>query len=780
MVQVISQVEEIALEKSRYDLRYESAEKIGVIVVQNFPALGTLTALRFLEWVQQNAGGLISLPTGKTPEYFIKEVHRFLGGWNQKDIQRELGEGGVDPEKKPDIKSLHFVQIDDFYPINSKQHNSFYHYVNKYYIQGFELDPSKALLIDSSKIGLPEGKDLKDVWPDDRVDLSLRYRQPSNSRERMQKVVLEQIDQWCVEYEQKIRERGGIGFFLGGIGPDGHIGFNVRGSDFYSTTRLTPTNYETQAAAASDLGGIEISRNRLVITVGLATVTYNPACVAIIIAAGEAKAQIVADAVQQPKHIRYPATALQDLPHSRFYVTQGAAKLLRERQIVRIVNKKNLSEGQIESILVDLSLKSGKPLEALTQEDFATNGPASTLVAKYPEQVCGWAKTVKARLIQKIEAGMKLHSDKTFLHTEPHHDDIMLGYLPYIVRHIRKHSTRHFFATLTSGFTAVTNQYMLDLIGKLKRYMVQCGFRELLEEGYFDPANSIGKNRDVWQYLDGVAANSGTWKDEGQLRRLLRNLIALYEETDPENLNERIDELLHYFETQYPGKKDLKHIQQLKGMCREWEADCLWGYFGWHSESVYHLRLGFYKGEAFTEDPTVERDVPPILEILTRVRPDIISVALDPEASGPDTHYKVLQATAEALRLYEKQSGRSDLEVLGYRNVWYRFQPSEAEIFVPVSLNMLALQDSAFKNSFISQKDASFPSYEYDGPFSELAQRVQVEQYQMLKTCLGREFFNEHPSALIRATRGMVFLRSLSLKEFYELSRELKKSAENL
>ena len=70
------------------------------------------------------------------------------------------------------------------------------------------------------------------------------------------------IDNWCTEYEHKIREKGGIGFFLGGIGPDGHIAFNTRGSDHFSTTRLTTTNFETQAVAAGDLGGIEIAKNR--------------------------------------------------------------------------------------------------------------------------------------------------------------------------------------------------------------------------------------------------------------------------------------------------------------------------------------------------------------------------------------------------------------------------------------------------------------------------------------------------------------------------------------
>ena len=40
---------------------------------------------------------------------------------------------------------------------------------------------------------------------------------------------------------------------------------------------------------------------------------------------------------------------------------------------------------------------------------------------------------------------------------------------------------------------------------------------------------------------------------------------------------------------------------------------------------------------------------------------------------------------------------------------------------------MLSVMHNAFMSTFVSQRDASFPSYEYDGPFSELARRVQVE-----------------------------------------------------
>ena len=779
-METISHVENIALSKSVYKLKYEPFEKIGIIQVNNFPLLGKLAALRFLEWVQKNPDGVISLPTGKTPEYFIKEVNRFLKNWEDNDIRKELEASGLDISLKPDLKNLHFIQIDEFYPIDPEQHNSFFYYVNKYYIDEFGLDPKKAILIDCSKIGLPPDKQLSDIWTDDNVDLSLRYRQPANSQEVIEKQVIESVDQWCTNYENRIRELGGIGFFLGGIGPDGHIGFNVSGSDLYSTTRLTPTNYETQAAAATDLGGIEVSKKRLVITIGLSTITFNPNCVAIIIAAGEAKAKIVANAIQQDEHIRYPSTVLHKLPNARFYLTNGAAKYLNQRNYVFFSNTIKIDDERIEKIVIDLSLELRKSIESLTVKDFENNSFASLLLGKRPENASELTKLVKKRLLQKLEAGIQVQKDKIFFHTEPHHDDIMLAYLPYVVRRIREHSNKHYFATLTSGFTAVTNKYMIDLLIKLEIFIYTDIFNQLYDEMYFDPKNIVGRNRDVWQYLDGVAAESESMQDEGRLRRLIRNLIFIYEITNKNILQSVVKNLIQYFKKQYPGKKDTEDVQQLKGMCREWEADCLWGYFGWNSEYVQHFRLGFYKGDVFTEDPTLERDVLPVLDTIKKIKPDVISVALDPESSGPDTHYKVLQVMAEALRIYEKESGRHDLEILGYRNVWYRFHPSEADMFVPVSLNMFALQNSSFSNSFTSQKYASFPSYEHDGPFSELAQRIQVEQYQMLKTCLGREFFNEHKNALIRATRGIVNLKSMDLKTFYQFSRELKKSTENL
>jgi glucosamine-6-phosphate deaminase len=93
---------------------------------------------------------------------------------------------------------------------------------------------------------------------------------------------------------------------------------------------------------------------------------------------------------------------------------------------------------------------------------------------------------------------------------------------------------------------------------------------------------------------------------------------------------------------------------------------------------------------------------------------------------------------------------------------------------------MFALQESAFLNTFSSQREASFPSPDHDGPFCELAQKIQVDQYRTVKACLGRDYFYEHPSALIRATRGLVLLKRMTPDELYSHARELRRTTENI
>ena len=150
-----SKVEQAFFDRSG---RKKITARLPYLVVKNFPNLGLLTALRFLEWVADNPNGVISLPTGKTPEYFIKWTQFLLNNWDKPEARKIREENGLFLEKKPSLRGLHFVQIDEFYPINPRQHNSFFDYVSKYYIGGFDLDPAKALLINTEEITLAGSK----------------------------------------------------------------------------------------------------------------------------------------------------------------------------------------------------------------------------------------------------------------------------------------------------------------------------------------------------------------------------------------------------------------------------------------------------------------------------------------------------------------------------------------------------------------------------------------------------------------------------------------------
>ncbi len=345
-----SNVEKAFLEK--YPVNFKN-NNLKYLVTDNFPPAGLLTSLKFLEWCTLNPEGVVSLPTGKTPEYFIKWTEYLLSFWEGKEAESIKEQYSYPFREKADFHNISFVQIDAFYPISSKQKNSFFYYVNKYYLEGFGFKRSQSLLINSDEIALPDNKSYTEVFPGNFVDLSLRNRPAVNYKEEtMQKAVF-MIDKWCMDYESRIREMGGIGFFLGGIGPDGHIAFNTRGSSHFSATRLTSTNFETQAVSASDLGGIESARNRKVITIGLETITYNKNAEAVIIAAGSAKAEIVKKSIESSPSNIYPASVLSSLDNSCFYLTKSAASLL-EGSVEDYFNNDEWSLEKTEECVFDI------------------------------------------------------------------------------------------------------------------------------------------------------------------------------------------------------------------------------------------------------------------------------------------------------------------------------------------------------------------------------------------------------------------------------------------
>jgi glucosamine-6-phosphate deaminase len=763
------------VEKTFFEMsgRRGYSTKIPYVVVKNFPNLGLLTSLRFLEWVSENPEGVISLPTGKTPEYFIKWTQRILNGWNKPGTVKLMADNGLVMKKKPSLEGLHFVQIDEFYPINPRQHNSFYDYVMRYYIKGFNLDTDRALLINCDKIPLAVGKHFSEVFPDNLIDLSLRSREASTPFEKLQQASVFSIDNWCTNYENSVRELGGIGFFLGGIGPDGHIAFNARGSDHNSATRLTATNFETQAAAAGDLGGIEVSRSRLVITIGLGTITYNPEGVTVLFAAGEAKAGVVRNALESGPDNLFPATVLQRQKNAKLYLTEGAAVLLHD-SIEKYYLDGEWTFEKTERAVFDLCQKIDKYGHKLRLADLKSDKYCSLIPGLSMQSVKDVIESTK----KKMEVGLKRDTGTIFLHTGPHHDDIMLGIFPCIIPQLREKTNEFHFAVLTSGFTAVTNQLLRKLLAETLNLISQDKIQMLKYPDFFESGYRYKFDKDVSHYLDKIADKDENGKVRGICHRITRVMVEIYNLRSKDELITRIESIIGIIDTSYNGEKNPPDIQKLKGMLREFEEELVWAHYGVKVQNIEHLRLGFYTGDIFTPQPQHQRDVQPILSMLRKIKPSVISLAFDPEGSGPDTHYKVLQAIAEALRQWSREEDIRKLRVLGYRNVWYKFHPSEANIFTPVSLNSMAVLDWSFRNCYISQVDASFPSPDHDGPFSDVSQKIWVEQFKRVQLILGKDFFYENDSPKIRATHGMIYHREMSLEEFLTHARELEKSIE--
>lgn len=746
---------------------------IPYITVENFPKLGLLTALRFLEWVSENPRGVISLPTGKTPEYFISWTKYLLENWEDqraKDIRKRYG---LNPKRKPELSGLHFVQIDEFYPIGSAQHNSFYHYVMKYYVDGFKLDKDNGLFINCDEIELTDGMHFNEIFPDAKVDLELRSREPRTKFEVVQQKSIFLVDNWCANYEQRIRDLGGIGFFLGGIGPDGHIAFNTRGSDPHSTTRLTATNFETQAVAAGDLGGIEISRNRLVITIGLETITFNPNAVAIIFAAGEAKAPMVSDALEKKPSNLFPASVLTKLKNARFYLTQGAASLLKD-SIEHYFSGSPWNQEKTDRAVIDLCKKINKFGDRLTLDDLQ-NDEYCRLIPNLDQTT---VQTVIDSVEKKIIRGMQPLGNQMFYHTGPHHDDIMLGLLPHIHRLSRNETNQAHFAILTSGFTAVTNGFLINLLQETLEFLEQ-GLIQMVEyPDFFSMGYRYKRDKDVYHYLIKVASGQPQERTRAFAHRLVRNITEIWNVKNKQQLRNQLNDILSVVRNSYDGEKVPPKIQKLKGTIREFEEELVWACFGMTSENVHHLRLGFYTGDIFTEKPNRQRDVEPVLEQLRKIRPTVVSLAFDPEGSGPDTHYKVLQTIAEALREWGKEHDTSDLTIWGYRNVWYQFHPAEVTHIVPVSLNAMSVMNDTFTNCYLSQVDASFPSYRLDGKFSELSKQIWVDQLMSIQFLMGKPFFYQNESPRLRTSHGLLYFKEMTVNDFLSHARNLEKSME--
>jgi glucosamine-6-phosphate deaminase len=121
------------------------------------------------------------------------------------------------------------------------------------------------------------------------------------------------LQQECWDYEQKIKQAGGIDLFLGGIGEDGHIAFNEPGSSLSSRTRVKTLTYDTRVTNARFFDGKVDRVPKTALTVGVGTVM--DAHEVVILVSGIKKARALRKMIEEGVNHMWTSSMLQLHPH---------------------------------------------------------------------------------------------------------------------------------------------------------------------------------------------------------------------------------------------------------------------------------------------------------------------------------------------------------------------------------------------------------------------------------------------------------------------------------
>lgn len=764
-----TKVEQKFLARSGRQSTYPN-EYFAAIEVRNNYELGKLTALRFIEWVQNNPNGVVAFTSGYTPEFFIKFLHYYKNNWNNSDVQAEMHSIGIYLKKFPKTSDLKLVQIEELYPIPDKHYKKISNYTIRHYAKELEIKPQNLLLMDIDKKGIIAEKGMKVVFMNGKVDLSIMKRKPTSQVESWQQRAIKEVREFCNEYENKIRAWGGIDFLVVGLSYGGQLGFNEINGRADSKTHIVTLDYKTAAHSAKDFGGIDSARGKIAITIGLGTMTIKPNAVMLILAAGEAKAPIVRDAIELKSNPAYPATILQKYPNSRMYMTDNAASLLEDRQIedLRFKSKRGWKQKHVEEVIIFVSLAEKKPILALTRDDLKRHARGRLLLDNPPKAFATMLQETHDEIIKRIESGLKLNLGKgsKILHTAPHHEDMVLGYYSLFDKFLNKY--KNHFVFFTSGFNSVTDNYVLNTLNRANDWWLDKEKDQIFSKSYerlFNKYKILYHKQDIEQLstFDTYVA--------------MKSLVNIFGIKDLTELKHSIRWLKDdYFPNKQQGDLDIMPIKSLKGMLRESEAERLMAIKNVSMHNITHLRSKFYSGREFMRTPRYETDVTPFIEVYNKFKPDIILIQDDPDSAPPITNYRVLQIIAQGLRSKDAIQ-KDNLQIIGYRNIWFRYllyQPYTANIFVPVSSQMLAAQMRAYNSCFNSQKMSSFPSPFFDGDFAALTDTIQREQLADLKILLGTDYFARNSNAEIRDAAGFIYLNKLELSEFFRRAEDLQ------
>ena len=484
-------------------------------------------------------------------------------------------------------------------------------------------------------------------------------------------IAVEQVADWCRQYEAKIDSVGGIDVQLLGIGRTGHIGFNEPGSGTESQTRLITLDRLTCIDAASDFFGIE-NVPRRAITMGVGTILK--ARKILLLAFGENKAGIVARSVQGEMTPTIPATFLQRHSNTEFILDQAAAAELQDIKSPWLSGEIEWDKAMVRRAVIDLSLTLKKPVLMLTDADYNENGLQS-LLAEY-----GSAYEINLNVFKQLQntitgwaAGKPGQPGEVFpkriVLFSPHPDDDVISMGGTLTRLADQGHEVH-VAYQTSGNIAVFDE-------------------------------------DALRFAEFVTDFCDTF------------------EVKSDAIGDLTQKMVEFLNQKNAGEVDFPQMQQLKGLIRRGEARAGARICGVEDQNLHYLDLPFYETGVVRKKPIGEEDIQITVDLLRQVKPHQIYAAGD--LSDPHgTHRTCLDVIFEACRRCRDDDWMKECDVWLYRGAWQEWAPHEIEMAVPLSPQEVERKRVAiFRHE--SQKDrALFP-----GPDArEFWQRAEARNAQ--------------------------------------------------
>lgn len=455
----------------------------------------------------------------------------------------------------------------------------------------------------------------------------------------------EDVYQYCVDYELKIKEAGGLDFQLLGIGRTGHVGFNEPGSHLNSGTRSITLDHITRVDAAPSFMGIE-NVPRKAITMGVATV--NSAKRIVLMGWGQHKAQIIKETIEGSISSQVPATYLQNHKNTTFVLDVEAGSELTRNKTPWLVGPCIWTEDLRSKAIVWLCQLVRKSILRLTDKDYNDNGMSGLLALK------GSAYDLNIKMFNKLQhtitgwPGGKPNADDTsrperalpikkrVIIFSPHPDDDVISMGGTFDRLVEQGHEVH-IAYQTSGNIAVSDEEAL-------------------------------KFAEITQHLGG---NS--------------------------------ESIINSLKNKEKNSDDTLKVRKLKGLIRRSESFAATRYLRLPDNQVHFLDMPFYETGTIKKGNLSDADIDIISNLIDGIKPHQIYAAGD-LADPHGTHKVCLDAIFESLKILKPKSYMDDCWVWLYRGAWHEWETHEIEMAVPMSPNqVLKKRHAIFYHQ--SQKD---------------------------------------------------------------------------